>query len=485
MILDALDDGVRLNRRVQLAIIGAGPVGVTLARELAGCVDVLVIESGGLQAEPDHEALNFGDCSALPYPLTETRTRQFGGSTALWAGYCAPFDEHDFTHRPWVPWSGWPFGIDEVQPYYARSARLLNIGDPNFDAGDVARQAGIWLPFASDAVIPSMWRFGSPILRLNERAGAEPAASIDIPTLVHATVVDIRLDAGHAVTELVVRTMNGREGRISANEFVVACGGIETARLLLNADTQIPGGIGNAQGLVGRYFMEHPHLPIATLDLGKEALPGFLEKLESETSDTFLFNVGLSAEVQTDARLLNARAHVYRTPTMMPDESPRIGLFMEQAPNPHSRLTLSHRTDALGMRRITLNWQLTELEWDTYRKSGALFRRAFERAGVGRVTKMGSSHDTSLILHSNHHLGTTRMADTPADGVVDANGRVHEIGNLHLMGGGVYPTVSWANPTLTLMALTFRLADHLRQKLCPEERRSVVTELLNPDYRRT
>jgi choline dehydrogenase-like flavoprotein len=472
VILDALDDGVHLNRRVQLAIVGAGPVGVTLARELGDCVDVLVIESGGLRAEPDYEALNVGDCTALPYPLIETRTRQVGGSTALWAGYCAPFDAHDFTHRPWIPWSGWPFGIDELRLYYAKSARLLNIGDPSFDAGDVARLAGIELPFAGDAVVPSMWRFGTPTLRLNERAGAEPA-SIDMPTLVHATVVDIRLDAGHsAVTELVVRTMNGREGRIGANEFVVACGGIETARLLLNADTQIPGGIGNARGLVGRYFMEHPHLPIATLDLEKDALRGFLEKQETtEAKNTFLFNIGLPAEVQEDIRVLNARAHVYRTPTMRPDESPRIGLFMEQAPNPHSRLTLSERTDALGMRRISLNWQLTELEWDTYRESGALFRRAFERAGVGRVTNRGSSHDASLILHSNHHLGTTRMADAPADGVVDANGRVHDVGNLHLMGGGVYPTVSWANPTLTLMALTFRLADHLRQKLCARDER--------------
>ena len=138
---------------------------------------------------------------------------------------------------------------------------------------------------------------------------------------------------------------------------------------------------------------------------------------------------------------------------------------MEQAPNPASRVRLSQHRDTLGMRRIILDWQLTGLERDTYGQAGELFRRAFARIGVGRVTNLERSSDADQILHSNHHLGTTRMADAPTDGVVDAESRVHGIRNLYIMGGGIYPTVSWANPTLTLMALTFRLADRFRQTL--------------------
>jgi len=464
VIEDALDASIDLDRRVQLAIVGAGPVGITLARELSASADVLLIESGGLKAEAPYERLNEGHVTALPYPLTETRTRQFGGSTALWAGYCAPFDAHDFTPRPWIPSSGWPFRIDDLAPYYPQSAALLNISDPSFDAPGVTQLAGARLPFSGPDIVPSLWRFGTPILRLNDLAGAEPAAAKGIRTLVHATVVDIRLDPHHhGVQTLVVRTLNGRAGRISADVFVLASGGIETARLLLNADSQVPGGIGNSSGLVGGYFMEHPHLPIATVDLKPGALEGFLEVLEP--SDAMLFNVGLSAGAQERHGLLNARAHVYRTPAMTMSEPPRIGMFMEQAPNPCSRLTLVPSRDAVGMRRVSLNWQLTELEWHTYREGGALFRDAFTQANVGAITTIGTSHDTRLILHSNHHLGTTRMTVSPTDGVVDANGRVHDVDNLYLMGGGVFPTVSWANPTLTLMALTFRLADHLRHRL--------------------
>ena len=75
--------------------------------------------------------------------------------------------------------------------------------------------------------------------------------------------------------------------------------------------------------------------------------------------------LGLSAVVQEQERILNARAHVYRTPEMSEDETPRVGLFLEQAPNPDSRVTLSEQRDALGMRRIRLDWRLSELDWKT------------------------------------------------------------------------------------------------------------------------
>ncbi|MBC7947121.1 MAG: GMC family oxidoreductase, partial [Chitinophagaceae bacterium] len=85
---------------------------MTLARELAGTADVLLLEAGGFENDGDQQALLVGECVGLPYPLTETRARQFGGSSVLWAGYCAQFDEHDFRERDWIPRSGWPFGIE-------------------------------------------------------------------------------------------------------------------------------------------------------------------------------------------------------------------------------------------------------------------------------------------------------------------------------------------------------------------------------------
>ncbi|WP_305907528.1 GMC family oxidoreductase [Methylomarinum sp. Ch1-1] len=469
MILDSRDEKVNLNRSVQIAIVGAGPAGLTLANELADLGPVLVIESGGFEVDADLQALQIGECVGIDYPLTETRTRQFGGSSALWAGYCAVFDSHDFTHREWVPGSGWPFGVEAIKPYYEKTAKLLNIDDLNFDPRDIARRAEIQLPFDNEIVIPTVWRFGTPTVRISEHHRDHFDTSKNVITLTHANVVDIRLDAEHSMAStLKIRTLSGREGHISADIFVLACGGIETARILLNSDTQVCHGLGNANDWVGRNFMEHPHLSISALTVERVGLfKNWLERGYFDEEKQFLLCVGLSERIQKEAQILNARAHIYRTPSMSDDETPKVGMFLEQAPNPNSRLTLSDRTDSLGMRRVRLDWRLTELDWKSYEKTANYLSREFERINVGKVrdTIHLIDRDDSLLLHSNHHLGTTRMSRNKADGVVDSNSRMHDYSNIYIAGGSVFPSASWANPTFTLIALTLRLADHIRTKL--------------------
>lgn len=427
--------------------------------------NILIIESGGFGQDAQTEALNLGDSVGIPYPLTTTRTRQFGGSSNIWAGYCAPFDRHDFEVRAWVPLSGWPFSADELAPFEAKAAALLNVAEPVFSAREAAAGAGVAVPHELLGRA-SIWRFGAPTMRI-DRAGLAPVVHKNLTILLNATVVEIMVDStGSEARRLAVRTIDGREGIIEAKQIVVACGGIETARLLLNSDRQIAGGLGNHHDLVGRHFMEHPHQRIATINIEREhGLAGFVSRAASGRGDEIMFNLGLSADEQRDRKILNARAHIYRTPTMTDDEAPRLGLFAEQAPNPASRLRLTDRYDALGMRRIVLDWQLTELDWRTFEETGEVLAAALRSAKVGsRVHLQAVPRDQASILHSNHHLGTTRMAAEPALGVVDANARVHGMENLYLMGGGVFPTVSWANPTLTLMALSLRLAEHLKAK---------------------
>ncbi len=139
---------------------------------------------------------------------------------------------------------------------------------------------------------------------------------------------------------------------------------------------------------------------------------------------------------------------------------------MEQVPNPESRVVLSESRDCLEMRRLRLDWRLTELDWKTYEITASLIAAEFERIGVGRLA--GSiepvARDSESILYSNHQLGTTRMSDDRQQGVIDRQCRVHDLSNLFLIGGNVFPTASWANPTFTLLALTLRLAGHVRSK---------------------
>ena len=476
MILDARDESVDLDREAQIVIVGAGPSGLFLASELAGSARTLVIESGGFENDPDLQAILAGECAGIDYPLSETRTRQFGGSTALWAGYCALFDPQDFTRREWIPGSGWPFGIGEIEPYYERTARLLNVDDLNFDPRDIAENAGVSLPFDTDTLVPTVWRFGTPTLRIDEHLRGKFGSSPDVTTLIHANVVDIRLDPEHAaVNELVIRTLDGREGRISADIFVLACGGLETPRVLLNADSQVRHGLGNSSDMVGRSFMEHPHLSITSLKLQETHMfRHWVERGSYDGDGQFVFCTGLSAEVQEEAKIMNARAHIYRTPDMGDDEIPKVGVFFEQAPNPDSRVTLSGERDSLGMRRIRLDWQLTDLDWKTYERTMLIMQREFERINAGRVSGQTplATRDNSLILYSNHHLGTTRMSSERHDGVVDPQCRVHDYSNLYIAGGSVFPSVSWANPTFTVISLVLRLAGHLRSIIEPDSQRA-------------
>ena len=144
----------------------------------------------------------------------------------------------------------------------------------------------------------------------------------------------------------------------------------------------------------------------------------------------------------------------------------------EQAPNPDSRVTLSTEIDALGSRRAQLNWQLSELDKRTVLELARAMGREFSRLNLGTLETMpwledGSPQwpvDATVGNHpigGYHHMGTTRMSNAASQGVVNANCTVHGYRNLHIAGSSIFTTGGWANPTLTILALCHRLADHL------------------------
>jgi choline dehydrogenase-like flavoprotein len=145
-----------------------------------------------------------------------------------------------------------------------------------------------------------------------------------------------------------------------------------------------------------------------------------------------------------------------------------IGLHahIEQPPRRENRVTLSNRIDALGQRQARVDWRLGEQERDSLLRTLALFDSALRSRGVGYLSHLPGDQDFDLLVEqSHHHIGTTRMHANPEHGVVDADCRVHDVGNLYVTGSSVMPTGGAATVTLTAMALALRLADHLRQRL--------------------
>jgi choline dehydrogenase-like flavoprotein len=140
--------------------------------------------------------------------------------------------------------------------------------------------------------------------------------------------------------------------------------------------------------------------------------------------------------------------------------------FFEQAPNPDSRVTLGQETDALGQRKACIDWRLTSLDWHTYRTAAVMFGSELARACGGHFELQpwlaSEQRESPQIQGTAHHIGTTRMAEHPSQGVVDLNSRVHGMSNLYVAGSSVFPTGGWAFPTFSLVSMSLRLAEHLR-----------------------
>jgi choline dehydrogenase-like flavoprotein len=252
-----------------ICIIGAGAAGLTLARRLTERGrSVTLLESGGLDYEADTQALYRGRNVGMPYyDLDQSRLRFFGGTVAIWGGRCALLDPIDFQKREWVPHSGWAIARDDLLPFYRRAHDMLELGEFNYHE-DVWEALGVADPgFDPAKVDVALWRFDE----VRERFAASRARDLfegpKLRIMLHANAVKLQADAdGRRIEHVEVRSLGGPALQVRAKSYVVACGTIENARLLLASDDVEPGGIGNSHDQVGRFFMEHPAGRIAKVD---------------------------------------------------------------------------------------------------------------------------------------------------------------------------------------------------------------------------
>jgi choline dehydrogenase-like flavoprotein len=506
-----------------LCIVGAGAAGLSMALEWVNSpLKVLLLEGGGFDLEPAMQDLYRGDIVGQPYyPLHAARLHYFGGTTGHWAGWCSTYDPIDFETRSWVPHSGWPIKREDLDPFYARAHPLLDLGPYEYDASEWVKRDKdlVLLPLDADVVWTKMWQF-SPPTRFGTKYRDAIVNARNVHLYTHANVCEVDANDGlTAVQGLRVRTLDGKEHRVQARYYVLACSTMQNARLLLASNRRATGGLGNAHDLVGRYFMEHLEMPGGELVLVKSRAAR-MKMYEMQFGKTKARGeLALSANVQREHGILNGTVslepgalgeevkstfqflppqvisalmawekggRIGRSPLApaggpgidsaraAPPPPPRffhLATRQEQAPNPDSRVTLSTERDALGMPRVKLDWRLTELDKRSIRTYYKLLGQEVGRSDVGRVQLrewLLSDDDRSwpsFLSGGWHHMGTTRMHADPKHGVVDANCRVHGLSNLYIAGAAVYPTGGAANPTLTLVALSLRLSDHLHTKL--------------------
>lgn len=473
--------------------------------------------------------------------------RAYGGTCNLWGRGCIPLGS-TLDEREWVPHSGWPLSYEDLEPHYRNARAFCGIESHDLGKGSFLTSPELApLAFDERKLVNRIYA-ASPIL-FGSAYWSEFERAPNVQVLLHASATELRaFPGGEAIEEVRIASLEGKRGAIRARHFVLACGGIENARLLLLSDSVAPQGIGNDHDLVGRYFMDHPSGKLGTIFTSHpEAVTRPYDRNQAKGPAPCHPEISLSEEAQEAHRILNARVRSFAIegrvprgiralrglkalresgareepltleermcvrqngepqyireasttrhgsarlalelglgigdiamafvrklagkPTVRTDRVDLVGYF-EQTPNPDSRITLGEETDALGQRKVCVDWRLTALDLHTYRTTAPLFGEEIARVCGGRFELepwlSGEANLVPQVFGTSHHMGTTRMATDPSQGVVDRDCRVHGIDNLHVAGSSVFPTGGWAFPTFTIVALGQRLAGRLRMLL--------------------
>ncbi len=487
-------------------------------------LQVVLLESGSFQPHRATQALYRGRNVGRDYfPLDACRVRTFGGSTQRWGGWCRALDDDDFEQRDWVSESGWPISQQDLTPYYrgARTLCQLAVIQGEIDRGPpLPRRPRVSV---SDSALRTVVYQFSPPTRFGQAYRADLAASANTRVYLSANVV--RLEGGlHGgpVTGAVVRTLGGNGFRVEARRFILAAGGIENPRILLTSHAARSGGLGNEHDLVGRYFMEHLHVrlgcfvptdrdanlsfymegrrsvrrPLGAFMLSPEArrargLAGFTAVLlppsrrsaaatlrrQAKLRDPWglhAASIARAGAVGFALRVIDKAVRDIRETGTLTWYGVPVGPGRtvyevmgrgEQTPWRESRVTIDRTQDQIGMPNVMLDWRVNPRDLKSLTGNLEAIGAVLSRAGIGTLhlpdDPMGAW--AARITGSWHHMGTTRMHRDPRYGVVDADGRVHSVPNLYVTGSSVFPTGGYANPTITILAVALRLADHVVQ----------------------
>ena len=397
---------------------------------------------------------------------------------------------------------------------------LLKLTAPRPRLDPTALQSFFWQFSRSSSDQMDFLRFGPEFIR---------STASNVRVLLNATVTRIDTDrSGACFQALEVSTIDGVRSKVRAAAAVLAASGIDNPRLLLVSNDVVPTGLGNQNDVVGRFLMDHPTARIGCFKV--EDVPTVVQRFglfgAKVHGRVHMYQPGLvpSEEIQQQERLLHCaafmseerapndpwdalkrllrarsrnpfsdlRAVVGRSDLLargvgmrvldrsgvpgrairgLPHKLAGMGIdgIAEQRPDPDSRITLSDRSDSLGVPIARVHWRIDDDVRRSFIRLGHLLASELARAGLPTPLLEDwiaeKRPEQSVITDHGHTSGTTRMSDDPRLGVVDANCQVHGVERLYVAGASVFPTSGHANPTLMIVSLAIRLADRIKVDL--------------------
>lgn len=481
-IIPATDLGDGAVVRTQVGIIGGGPAGLTVALRLAERgVDTVVCESGGEAYDQRTQDLYDGDSPGY-WDLRATRLRQLGGTTNHFSGQSRPLDPSDLAAAPWRPGHQWPIGYDELAVHLPDATRLMGLVDGAWDAASQFPEApAVQVPGGADV---EFQMFQARPVSFAATHGDTLAADGRITVVLGANATSVVLnDAGNAVDAIELVTVDGARMQLVADRYVIATGGIESARLLLASTSRSAAGVGNSSGLVGRYFADHPStppLPLVVPPGVRWAPPRRI--VAGPNGDVLLVgHLALTERAQLDGGVPGFHARVAEYPQAFPDSGPGaavaalidplgpapeyagiVNIGFDVVPHADSAVVLSARRNELGEPLAEVRWRLSDDDEQLMAATVRTVSRQLALLGVGRLNVNPPAGTwVASVEGQHHHMGTLRMSSSPGAGVVDPDQRLHDVANLYAAGSAVFPTYGHVNPTLNMVAMSLRLGDHL------------------------
>lgn len=492
--------------RADVCVIGSGAMGIAFAGRLAKAGrSVLLLEAGGTEISADSQ--KFYQCRSIGFPnegATHSRFRVYGGSTERWGGQAMRFNRVDFAHRPWMNAKEWAVSFDEVANYYPEAEKFLGLEDPPYqeivgEMESLAKKLSLGPDPLGENSSPFMLHSSVFMKqpRLREMYADELAGS-GITLLREAAAVRLETDGAGTVTGLIVR-LNGEEARVAASEFVLATGGVENARFLLIQKHVYHLPELAAHETIGRYFQDHPGVHVAEISGRGAALFQNVFRLKATPSMSTKGRLTWSERSRSEQQLVSVSGTflMSREPSPFDIDSPKLSLragyfsrwkecfacmargiiysplhrtvlavSAEDVPDPESRIALSEfDADPHGLPQAVIDWRVSPQVADSIVQFTDAFERLYRERKWGDFRRFSFTRESESLLpqlkDNGHHIGSTSMGASVNDAVIDRDAKVFGFTNFHVAGTSVLPTGSHANPTLTALALCFRLADNL------------------------
>ena len=524
------DESVRTS---DICIIGSGMSAQVLAFKLGSNKKITIVESGKLFFEKKIQDLNIYDEIGIPFRKNHVnRVRQLGGSANLWANQLMVLKKDEILNRDWVTKDfSWPFKYSELSSYYDEVIKkVYNNHFKNLDYLNPVEENRRNLFLEKDFLQNDNFEFQnsfwpSKVEKFNKNSNFTKRIiySKNIEFFEFFTATDIEIDKeSQSVTSIKIQSKK-KSCKIKSKLFILACGALENARILLN-------NAKNNKLLMnyntGKYLMDHPRVNLGILKSKKKLPLSLLFGIKYNKYD-FRKTIQLSSEYRNNNKILDA--HAYLDPKFNDNDqinfenflseikkivklkgmpmlnfrdfslkkifeqvylklSPQISnsilnnflrkifekknYFLEfdemeinyqseQYPNVDSKIFLSEKKDNFNQNKLIIDWKLHDTDYTSLNEFVKVLNESYKKHHFLNFYE----NSDKKITDASHHSGTTRMSLNRSDGVVDKNCKVHDVKNLYMSGSSVFRSSGSVNPGLTNMAMSIRLGEHIKKIL--------------------